>query len=419
METKAKATRKQKISIVLAPMLCPLPWFSGAAKTTNGQLRRLISQLYGEQITARYGHGCRIAAGVLWPFTAPLRAFQLTLREGKHNLGIHRISRWRQFWQQIVLAFRYNVSPHNYYPYRYFDFPGRADALFNSNEVGLLLFRLNRSLDWSVVDDKRCFYQHCKTQQLPTPEIIAFFSEGKVEWITPDRQLPQQNLFSKPINGMAGAGTERWRYRAVNKDWKGSNNKPANEGALLDQLCKQSLKTPLLLQPCLENHPEIEALAGTTLATVRAVTGHSPKRQPKLLYAELRMSTGENWVDNIAAGGISALIDPISGQLSTAYAGDHRQPPYPNNPKTGCEIAGYTLPDWDKLVALCIQAHQTLTQYPFIGWDIALTPTGPTLVEGNTLWGAPAPMLLGETEFAAWVLENLDSTAPQESGSFA
>ena len=48
-------------------------------------------------------------------------------------------------------------------------------------------------------------------------------------------------------------------------------------------------------------------------------------------------------------------------------------------------MAGMQLPFWDQVVDLGLNAHRALSKTPVVGWDIALTPDGPVLVEGNVI----------------------------------
>lgn len=56
------------------------------------------------------------------------------------------------------------------------------------------------------------------------------------------------------------------------------------------------------------------------------------------------------------------------------------------HPNTGAQIAGATLHRWDEVRAFAIAAHKVFGDRVIVGWDIAVTPDGPVLVEGN---GAP------------------------------
>jgi hypothetical protein len=54
------------------------------------------------------------------------------------------------------------------------------------------------------------------------------------------------------------------------------------------------------------------------------------------------------------------------------------------HPKTGAPVAGRAIAHWPDLVALAVRAHRTFSGRMIIGWDLALTPDGPMIIEGNS-----------------------------------
>jgi hypothetical protein len=56
------------------------------------------------------------------------------------------------------------------------------------------------------------------------------------------------------------------------------------------------------------------------------------------------------------------------------------------HPDTGAAIAGRRLPLWDEVIALALRAHQSFADFPSVGWDVAISPAGPVLLEGNYNW---------------------------------
>jgi len=86
--------------------------------------------------------------------------------------------------------------------------------------------------------------------------------------------------------------------------------------------------------------------------------------------------------------------------------GEHLRPlRFDVHPDTGAPITGFRIPFWSQTVALALHAHERLGHNPCIGWDIAVLPSGPVLLEGN--WNAgvlllqiPCGLGLLSTEFA-------------------
>ena len=58
---------------------------------------------------------------------------------------------------------------------------------------------------------------------------------------------------------------------------------------------------------------------------------------------------------------------------------------FERHPDTGVMIRGFQIPNWVELLHFTEEAAM---HYPmkYVGWDIALTPEGPALIEGNVHW---------------------------------
>src|SRR5207237_461121 len=53
------------------------------------------------------------------------------------------------------------------------------------------------------------------------------------------------------------------------------------------------------------------------------------------------------------------------------------------HPDSGSAITGTRLPMWDEVRSFAVRAHKAFGDRILVGWDIAVTPDGPALVEAN------------------------------------
>ena len=88
-------------------------------------------------------------------------------------------------------------------------------------------------------------------------------------------------------------------------------------------------------------------------------------------------------MDNVDCGGMAARIDLESGKLLTVGA-DKAGNTYTKHPITGTDIIGFTIPYWEEAKKMCLEAAQKVPQMRFVAWDVAITPNGPTFIEGNS-----------------------------------
>lgn len=108
------------------------------------------------------------------------------------------------------------------------------------------------------------------------------------------------------------------------------------------------------------------------------------------------MPTGNAIVDNTSAGGIASQIDLQSGLLGPAVSIKPVNGRFTHelHPDTEHPLPGTALPHWSNVVDLGCRAHDAF-DIVTIAWDIALTPDGLTLLEGNCSWSAH-PLLVPE-----------------------
>lgn len=119
-----------------------------------------------------------------------------------------------------------------------------------------------------------------------------------------------------------------------------------------------------------------------------------------IIGTDLKLGIGGSQVDNMSAGGISAPIDPATGQVYRAAAspliGEHK---YAVHPDTKEHILGFQVPEWDSVMDLARRAARIVPAIRSVGWDIAVTSRGAILVEGNDNWGSPFSQLFDDKGF--------------------
>ena len=100
------------------------------------------------------------------------------------------------------------------------------------------------------------------------------------------------------------------------------------------------------------------------------------------LGAVLRIGMGGANIDNASSGGMYAAVDIENGVVETPafrYEGQK----FLIHPDTNQIIPGFQIPMWKECTAFIRDACTCIDGIPLIGWDIAITPNGPTLVEVN------------------------------------
>lgn len=162
---------------------------------------------------------------------------------------------------------------------------------------------------------------------------------------------------------------------------------------LVTALRRDELYDSFVVQQRVHNHPALRELSDTDyLQTIRLITAISPERDVEILVGNFKIIGGSATTDNYAAGRTGNLTAEIileSGRLGAVMGlgeGGLRQSRQELHPKTGRRFAEFELPYWRETCALARRAARHFLPLLTIGWDIAVTPDGPLLIEGNASW---------------------------------
>ena len=140
-----------------------------------------------------------------------------------------------------------------------------------------------------------------------------------------------------------------------------------------------------LIEAFLDQHPDLSWFNETSVNTLRILVYAPTGERARVIGAYVRIGRQGAIVDNHGAGGILAGIELGSGRVGVAYDAAHE--PHTHHPDTGRAIEGRVLPYWRESKEL---AQRTLDAFPmmrFAGFDVAVTPTGPAVIEINNFPG--------------------------------
>ena len=225
--------------------------------------------------------------------------------------------------------------------------------------------RMNDKAYWHYFDDKTQFNELFR-EYIPRKWLLINESTDpdSLERLT---EVHTQ-LIGKPLEGSSGQGIERF----TEADWQ------EGPGAFLQTLRDKGIG---ILEEIVCQHPKMASLCPTSVNTCRIATLLGDKQQG-IVYAFLRIGNGKV-MDNVDCGGMAARIDLDSGTLLTVGA-DKQGNTFEKHPMTGTPIVGFTIPFWEEAKAMCMEAAQKVPQMRFVAWDVAITPDGPTFIEGNS-----------------------------------
>ena len=140
-----------------------------------------------------------------------------------------------------------------------------------------------------------------------------------------------------------------------------------------------------VVEEVLSQHPQMNKLNPHVINTVRIAT-YTDADEVHILAAAVRTSgRNDTCIDSLHAGGWACPVDWRTGVISAdAFNNDFER--IPDHPLTGVHFQGFQIPMWNQALdvvrAVSRRAYE-LPQCRLLGWDLAFTPNGVAVIEGN------------------------------------
>ncbi len=135
-----------------------------------------------------------------------------------------------------------------------------------------------------------------------------------------------------------------------------------------------------LVEEAIIQHEKMASLNMSSVNTVRigsVLCGF----EADIVYASLRVGVGGE-VDNMGAGGLTAIVDAGSGVVITT-AVNNKGENFTKHPISGVNFEGFQIPFWEEAKSLVREAAKLVPEVRYIGWDVAFSENGPEIIEGN------------------------------------
>lgn len=272
------------------------------------------------------------------------------------------------FFDILLCAAKYGAGYYDYLMFGFYDMNGRQrDTYLTRVRNKRVQDIMNDPAFSDEFDDKLRFnktfaaYLGRKTLngETATVEELAEFLSG------------QDAIFAKINHGDCGRGVEKLYV----KDFPSVSD-------MLDYIRRNQL---VVLEHALPQHEDMARLHPASVNTMRILTDLADG-QVHIPYISVKMGRGGGVCDNSGQGGILCRVDTATGKICSPATDDYFNV-YEKHPDTGVALRGYQLPMVAEAMAMAKEAAQIFPQVRHVGWDIAITPTGPAIIEGNDFPG--------------------------------
>ena len=254
--------------------------------------------------------------------------------------------------------------------------------------------RLNDQVEKEVLDNKLYFDFYYKQFDINVPKILMynyktmFVYDGKnidIKNLGDFRKLLellfQENpgygsIFIKKTNASSGGFDTYKLFR----------QQAETQPMLIEEIYSKVIVSGFLFQETVTQNEELNKLNPSCLNTIRIDT-YMKNGEIDVISAYIRMSVSNNHIDNISSGGCQVGIDLRSGMLKKyGYAPikTNGVKVFTEHPVTGIVFEEFRIPCFEEVKKTAISAATYLPGLRIVGWDIAIGPSGPILIEGNS-----------------------------------
>lgn len=298
-------------------------------------------------------------------FTMDYKSLNQTIRKVHEKTGRSRIA---LFFDITHCAMKYGCGYNDYLYCEFYNLTEEQRATYITRGVNNALVRqLNDENSFHYLGSKAEFYQryaafiHREWLDLTCADFAQFQAFVKKHPV----------VIIKPIAGTGGKGVEKL-----------DRNDFSSDREMYDYILSSG---SLMTEEVILQHPDLNRIYPHAINTYRIVTILTDNH-PQIFYTLIRCGNHGAVVDNLHSGGMFSPVDPDTGKILYP-ACDKAQNIYDRHPETGVQFVGYKLPCWQEALDMCRQASLVTPAVRYVGWDVAVSPDGVQLVEGNFMPG--------------------------------
>ena len=266
------------------------------------------------------------------------------------------------FIDMIYCGFKYGAG---YYDYQEFEFYN-----LKKDERLTYLTRTKNNLIIKTYNNKEFFHKFDNKDEFN--EIFKNFI--KRDYLVIDdnsykkfeKFIQEHNpIIVKPIDGSGGHDVEKYEI-----------DEESNLNALFNTLL---IRKQLLIEECLTQHDDINKLYADSVNTLRIYSFFNGK-DTAILNTVFKIGNG-GVTDNFSSGSMYTFVDENGVVICPAIDQDDNY--FEVHPITKEKIIGFKIPMFKEAIDLVKKASKVVPEVKYIGWDVAITPNGPVIIEGN------------------------------------
>ena len=285
---------------------------------------------------------------------------------------------------------KYGAGFHDYLIFEFYNMKGKQRKTYMTRVKNKRFHQMmNDPTKTDIFDYKNNFYATFKDFIKRDFQDLSVVSDDDVRDFIKGREY----IIGKPSLGECGHGVDLIHipdYPTVDDAVKYIRNSDNQFGVIEDRVVQ---------------HPALSELYPYSINCLRMVTVYW-KKKSYVLYAVLKTGNNKKFVDNLENGGYACHVDINTG-IVVGPGHTSGLDIVEEHPMTGMKFEGFQVPFFEEAKALVSEAAKVVPQVRYIGWDVAITPNGPLIIEGNNYAAYDFPQLPDRSQKKEGLLKQL------------
>ena len=293
-------------------------------------------------------------------------------------------------YDMVYSLHRFGCSFNEYFYYNYENLNVQGRESFVTEKIRWGYYaKMNIEENKELFNNKRKAYE--KFRPYYRREVIDVLDDGDKETFCTFLQK-HKRVIVKPLYGSSGRGV----FALSIDEFPDMDAHYAHIQPLL----------PVAVEEVLRQDPEMAKLHPESVNTVRVPT-IKLKDKVVIFHPFMKIGCGSSVVDNGAQGGLLLAVDAETGIISME-ASDVIGNRFLAHPDTGVILPGFQIPRWEEAKALATELALLVEGNHYMGWDLALSEEGWSVIEGN-----PRGMLVAQLVTQKGVRQELEDYIAQ------
>ena len=285
----------------------------------------------------------------------------------------------------LILMFNKKEIPFYYFKYLYRkDVVNYLDYLSLGEQRKIQFHKALHNPEYvTLINNKLYFHLLSEKTAIKTPKLLSYNFQSNFFYDNRVVQIESKEEFAHFFTTLFKDANVEGVFFRPPSDYGGKGCFKMTK-AQLDKAYETLMTGDFVHTEVIEQHEGINKINRESINTLRIISLITSKGTTEIISAFIRFGVGNSVVDNASSGGFFVGINLEDGTLKP-YG--HFLPEYggekiTEHPDSGFKFEGFKIPYYKEACKSIIEGVKVIPDR-LIGWDVAITPNGPVIIETN------------------------------------